>query len=76
MLFLGEATQSGMKRRTMGLCARIMGGVMAASLATCVALAAASCGTEAEDCRNTFTCALPSYCIEAGDAMDEVDGCF
>jgi hypothetical protein len=65
-----------MKHRARTFPSRIMGGVIALTLATCVGLALASCGMEAEDCRNTATCPPPVYCVEAGDAMDEVDGCF
>jgi hypothetical protein len=55
---------------------RILGGLFAAVLGASAALAFGACSDEADDCHNTATCVPPAYCYEAGDAVDEVDGCF
>ena len=56
--------------------ARILGGVFATVFAaSAAALGFGACADGADDCRNTATCPLPDYCIEAGDARDELDGC-
>jgi hypothetical protein len=56
---------------------RVIGSLFAAVLAaSAAALGFGACADGAEDCRNTATCPFPTYCAEAGDAVDEVDGCF
>ncbi len=56
--------------------ARIIGGAFAAVLAaSAAAVGFGACVDGADDCRNTATCPIPDYCIEAGDARDELDGC-
>lgn len=45
-------------------------------LSVVAALVCAACSNLADDCYNTLSCPPPGYCIEAGDARDEVDGCF
>jgi hypothetical protein len=55
---------------------RVIGGLFAAFLAASAAtLGFGACADGADDCRNTATCPFPTYCAEAGDAADEVDGC-
>lgn len=54
---------------------QIIGALMAASLGACAAIGFASCADAAEDCHNTLSCEPPPYCFEAGDALDEIDGC-
>ncbi len=57
--------------------ARIIGGLVVGVLAALAAsLGFSACADGASDCRNTATCPFPTYCSEAGDAVDEVDGCF
>lgn len=54
---------------------RIIGGLLAAVLGACAsALGFSACADAADNCHNTHTC--PPACIEAGDAMDEIDGCY
>ena len=56
--------------------ARIIGGLFAAVLVAFSALAFGACVHDADNCVNTRTCPPPpDYCAEAGDAMDEIDGC-
>jgi hypothetical protein len=45
-------------------------------LSIVAALVCGACVDNADNCYNTATCPPPGYCIEAGDARDEVDGCF
>ncbi len=52
----------------------IVGGMAAMAFGMLIAIAVGACGTAADDCRNTRTCP-PDYCLEAGDAWEEVDGC-
>ena len=59
-----------MKRK----CARLIGGLFAAVLVSSAALTFGACVHDADDCRNTRSCD-PPWCIEAGDARDEIDGC-
>ena len=62
-----------MRRHT----ARIIGGLFAGMLAAlAAALGFGACADEEDNCVNTATCPPPSYCAEAGDARDELDGCF
>ena len=56
--------------------ARIIIGLAVAVLGAAAALGFGACADGADDCRNTATCPIPDYCIEAGDARDELDGCF
>jgi hypothetical protein len=57
--------------------ARIVGGFLAAVLVTLAStLVFSACAHNADDCRNTASCPLPDECIEAGDARDELEGCF
>jgi hypothetical protein len=61
-------------RRSRG---RVIGGLFAAVLVACAsALGFGACADGADDCYNTLTCPFPTYCSEAGDAVNEVDGCF
>ena len=56
---------------------RVIGVLCAAVLAACAAAVGfTACADGADDCYNTATCPIPTYCIEAGDARDELDGCF
>lgn len=54
--------------------ARIIGGLFAGVLFAFAALTFGACVHDADNCVNTRTC-LPDYCIEAGDATEEIDGC-
>jgi hypothetical protein len=56
--------------------ARIIKGLSAGFFLAFVALEFGACVDDAADCVNTLTCPPPGFCIEAGDARDEVDGCF
>jgi hypothetical protein len=60
-----------MQRKYARLVGSLFGGVLVTSAAV---LGFSACEDAADDCRNTRSCA-PDYCIEAGDALDEVDGC-
>jgi hypothetical protein len=56
---------------------RVVGGLVVGVLAAlAAALVFSACADGASDCRNTATCPFPTYCAEAGDAVDEVEGCF
>lgn len=54
--------------------APLVGALFAAVLVASAGLLFSACVHDADDCHNTRTC-LPDFCIEAGDAMDEIDGC-
>ncbi|MEO8033022.1 MAG: hypothetical protein ABI837_01210 [Acidobacteriota bacterium] len=56
--------------------AHIILGLAAVVFGAAAALGFSACADGADDCRNTATCPVPDYCIEAGDARDELDGCF
>jgi hypothetical protein len=55
---------------------RVIGGAIVALLAASFAGIFVACEDSADDCNNTLSCPVPDYCLEAGDAYQEVDGCF
>jgi hypothetical protein len=55
---------------------RLVSSLLVGILVAFVALGFSGCADAAEDCHNTLTCPPPADCLEAGDAKNEIDGCF
>jgi hypothetical protein len=55
--------------------ARIIQGLFAGFCLAFLAVDFGACSHDADNCYNTATCVYPSYCYEAGDAIDEFPDC-